>query len=306
MKKLIAFILCILICVSFVACEQEETDKGGQALSGEKISSTNDDDSDTSPSHSSSEPDTRKKASDAYKAVLSNAMTLRNSSGKDVYFQDILRINTYESANLPQQSAVDMDGDKIEEFIIKDSYRYRTIVLHYEKGIVYGFEFDSDTMQYIYKDGAFYWIHYSSSFGREYGVSKISFEGEKLKFQELCRNEGYSKYYVGGTEVTQEVYQEFMNDYTLSDQLEFKEIDISLFNEGKALELASKHWDIKQGEFDEENGYRYRMTVYKDGNYYRVCLYHFVNNTYYEHIKCLWVNIDTGAVSIPNQPHAKG
>ncbi|MBE6548940.1 MAG: hypothetical protein E7670_00755 [Ruminococcaceae bacterium] len=310
MKKILAFTLCFLMCLSLFSCEKG-TDKMNEKTTDEttyasdKASTSKNNGVNKAPS-TQTKPTLSKKelAMKAYIAVLNNERTLKyplhNSKEFDeIYIKKIYNFGQYNNAT---QAIIDMDKDGIDEMIVVNNGK--KVILHYENDLVYGFDFLYDAMQTLYADGSFSWRHYENNIN-EYGVSRISFVNGRLKFQELYRNENYHKFYVDGVEVTEEKYYEYIGQ-NQKTAIEFTPIDMSALNEGKAIELASKHWNIENGSFDEETGYRYRFDAYRDGEKYHVCLYWFVDNTYYENLKCVMVDITTGEISQSNTIHAKG
>ena len=97
--------------------------------------------------------------------------------------------------------------------------------------------------------------------------------------------------------------------------IKFTSFDISFLdsNELKAIELASEYWGIKDGDFDSERGFRYRIICdgklngsENTGDQYSVSLYRFVYNSYYEHYRIAYINIDTGEILIDEYPDGKG
>ena len=305
MKKILAFILCLLLCICLLSCEKLAVPTGGQSISSdlpeEKAPSSQNNNENKSPLFSDSTAVKNALAKKAYEAVLKSERTLCLSNASEVYFSDIFYFDRYDT---PLQAVIDMDRDGIEEMLFRNSDAEKTVLLHYENDTVYGYTFDRCAMQLIFEDGSFSWSYFSG-FGDEYGVSRISFVDGRLKFQELVRTEAYLKFYLNGVEFTAEQYAKYRETITQT-AINFTPLDLSLLNEGKALAIASEHWGVKQGEFDAETGYRYRLTVCKDGEHYRVCLYWFVRNSYYEHLKCAWVDVKTGEISAPDYPDAKG
>lgn len=309
MKKILAFTLCFLMCLSLFSCEKD-TDKMNEKTTDEttyasdKASTSKNNGVNKAPS-TQTKPTLSKKelAMQAYNAVLNNELILHypthnSTSIKELYLKDIYSSDQYYNTTY---AMIDMDQDGIEEMVIANSSE--KVILRYENDIVYGFEFSYNSMKQIYTDGSFSWSYYGNP--SEYGVSKLSLAGGKKKFQELYRTENYEKFYIEGTEVTSDEYFKYVEE-NQNSEVTFKPLDLSLLNEGKAIEIASKHWQINQGDFEAETGYRYRFNAYKEGDKYHVCLERFVNNSYYENVKCVAVDITTGEISQSNTIHAKG
>ncbi|MBO5415582.1 MAG: hypothetical protein J6A83_03000 [Clostridia bacterium] len=303
MKKILAFIICILIFASLIACEKEKSPEGEQSKSATALILNNSDDESDGGNPS---PNTQTLAHQAFVAALNNELTIRysvsNSSGtSDIYLKDIMYTPTSSTLT---HATVDMDGDGTDEMVLR--YGNTKILLKYDNGIVYGFYFSSSAMENIYSNGSFSWSYYGDQ--NSYGLSRISFANGKLKIRELCRYDydGNYTYYIGGAEVTYEEYWDYREQNT-NESVPFTSLDISLLDEGKAIAIASEKLGISEGDFDEETGYRYHFNAYKFGNSYHVELSWFVaNEAHYQTLKCVLVDISTGEISPCNEPHAKG
>lgn len=306
MKNILAFIICILICASLIACEKGKSPEEEQAKSATALILNNSDDESDGGNPSLN---TQSLANQAFMSVLNNELPIcysesNASNGSDIYLKNII-YNT-SSFNV-LHATVDMDGDGIDEMVLRDSNK--KILLKYDNGIVYGFYFSSHAMGNIYSDGSFSWYHYGDSTApSSYGVSRLSFSDGKLKFQELCRRVELTTYiyYIGGVEVTEDKYWDYINQNT-NETVIFTSIDVSLLNEGKAIAIASEDFGIKEGDFDTQTGYRYHFYAYKSGDLYHVELYWFITNqARYETVKCVFVNISTGEIFPCDEDHAKG
>lgn len=339
MKKLLAFLLCLLTVLSFVACDRE--DVPGEIPSAEDLSNQTPPPSEnttdqTPPSENTTDqtspaggenpdPDTpsdelllaNARAKEAYAAVIWNERKMYYPSRreeekpseiylekKETYLDHIYTASQYKP-NL--QAMVDMDGDGIDEMILS-YYTYYTndyIILHFENNDVYGFDEEMGT---IYSDGSFSWSCQTPQFGYEYGISRMTFVNGLPKYQELCRVEGDTNFYLDGTRVTEEQYQAYMEENERTP-VSFVPFDISLLdeNEARALALAEAYWGIKDGDFNENTGCRYRVICHgKRGDEYQISLYYFEENTYYEHLEAALVNIETGTIWIDEYPDGKG
>ena len=334
MKKYISFLLCLIMLLSLVSCDNTETndtitsdtedtnieidttqettaessDNETESNNKQETSSEITDSDDPSipeePPLSAPEP-----VRQAFDAVLKNEATLiykiYNYPNTERYLQEIFNLTLSDA---PLQALVDMDEDGIYEIVLTKASTYDNdkILLRYYNGAVYGYSFGQSQMSQVYADGSFSWTNSDNDIGiSESGISRLSFDGTELKFKELLRTEHISRFYIEGVEVTQDEY----NDHLASRpqaSANYTLFDMSSWNVSKALEMASEYWGIAHGSFDEETGFRYRMHVYKDGTQYRVCLYWLKNNYWYEHLKCVLVDITTGEVSIPEYPDAKG
>lgn len=305
MKKTLALLLCFLMLASLASC------KGGNDPTETTAATTTEDIADGGGGSGSNKSHTtiltqKERVQLAFDEVIAGEKAMIYE-GSERYIWDALKNGTTSSDTIYSFVEVDMDGDRIDELIIKLSppgYAEENLLLHYEDSVVYGFSFDYDALGNICPDGSFRWYTYNYDWGSEYGYSKLSFDKGSLRFTELCRNESYHHYYIDGKEVTLAQYESYIKQH-FNNSLEFKDMDISKLGAGKAIQLAEAYWGIKQGSFDEETGYRYKLTanlyskkIGEHGYYdYCVCLYKFiVNDSYYKHSDCLRINIETGEI----------
>ena len=294
MKKWIALLLCLVTILSLSSCviNIHAPDKNDDVV--------NDPNADPQVSEND-------RIREAYGAVLRNESTLYyplldSPTPYESYFRDI---RGAKDAPL-SQALIDMDGNGTEELIL--SFDRFLILLWYENNAVYATDFEHEAMETVYTDGSFFWRNNSSPFGNEQGISRISFANGQKKFQELCRKEGESLFYVDGVRVTKEQYENYLekNERT---PVEFTLCDTSFFNPEvtKALALASAHWGIRDGDFEEETGYRYRIVCTdRVGEIYKISLYRFINNSYYLHMETADVNVETEEITICPYPDGKG
>lgn len=300
MKKILVLMLCFMLFLGLCSCDTEDLSGGDN----QTITEVSDDQSSKGNKSNSSKSKLSEKelAMQAYDAVLKNEIPMLYETGEELYLKDVF---SFEQDELPVQTVVDMDQDGIDEIITDVSSGKIRFLLHYESGRVYGFSFSYDSMSTIYTDGSFYWYYYGYLYER--GCSRISFEGEKLKFEEIYRVLDFDRFYIGGKQVTPDEFYEYRENNPQTE-VEFVPMDISLWEQGKAIALASEYWGVTEGSFDEETGYRYHLTYSKNyyDNTYEVCLYWFVENSYYEHLEHVWVDVSTGEVAISNELHGKG
>lgn len=306
MKKITAFLLCILMAFASVSCHTNNDDAG--------ISSTDSTDhiAESEDLEKDSAEDTldeqNERAWQAFCAVIKNEELMyypvrNHSAPEECYFNKI-----WTAKNNPTgQAMVDMDQDGIKELILEYYQVGRLIILHYKDGRVYGRDVSRESMNPIYTDGSFAWKHESGRFGKEYGISRISFPNGKPKNQELCRVENDAAYYLNGVRVAPAEYKDYIES-TVRTPVTFEPFTIILPTSAteKALALASEYWGIKDGDFDPETGYRYRVVVQMENDPgFQISLYCFTSNSYYEHLAIAFVNIDTGEVTVEEYPEGK-
>ena len=293
-----------------ISCCNDVNDDGEKKHDKPKESST---DTLELPNHGQSENNTMSKqdkiAWQAYCAVIRNERAIYRQPVYSTIMPSPSYLNEYlGNRNPTEQAVVDMDQDGISELILKYSYTNDLIILHYENDRVYCYNILQKNTT-IYTDGSFAWENYSDNFGREFGISRISYHDGRPKYQELCRVErNYNMYYVNGTPVTEEEYDNYIEN-TPRTSITFHPIDTSLLNTkgNKALNLASEYWGIKNGDFDPQSGARYKLYVeeYAESKY-AVYLYTSIPGFNYEYIAIAYVNIDTEDIMEIKYPNGKG
>lgn len=320
MKKYVAFLLCLMMILSLFSCNiknantPESSDNMTAGTTTQMPPNNHTEDStDSVPTESATESPSNTESVQNELAWQAYGMAIRNeikiyypllsSPPKEIYLKNVCGM---EKSNPTRQALVDMDKDGINELIL--DYKSFFILLHFENGFVYATDFHLKSMETIYTDGSFSWSHHDDVFGYEYGISRVSFVNGIKKVEELCRIEGDSNFFINGVPVTIEQYSDYIA-HANRTPIRFTPFAIPLLNsnELRAIELASAHWGIQNGDFDSERGFRYRI-VYSGtiGNLYRVSLYRFVYNSYYEHLEIASVNIDTEKISIEKYPDGKG
>ena len=106
----------------------------------------------------------------------------------------------------------DIDADGFPELILdladSEGYTFGYELLRYENGIVYGFGFVLRAMLEITLEGD---IATSGGAG-DNGWYTLRFSANQVEYRETCRMQstnGYTQYFIGGTEVTDTDYQSF-------------------------------------------------------------------------------------------------
>lgn len=158
-------------------------------------------------------------------------------------------------------------------------------------------------VQDFYTDGTFSWQDTTAD-GPEYGLSRMIFDGYEWQTEELWRvvNDGESDaaYYVGGKRATKEVFDAAVreSDTTRATFSAFEPSRQKAISRYEAEAIASKHWNIKTGDVNQENGFRYLIAVVSDDNgQYNVYLKWLVEGGHYSTVDQITVNATTGEVS---------
>ena len=317
MKKYIAFLLCLIMLLSLVSCNETNDELDAQLSDDAENTTVQETSKNTivSDNKEDSVIDTvqNRQARQAYGMALRNEIKiyypiLDSMTPAETYFE---RICGVKKGNPTRQALIDMDKDGIQELIL--AYEYFYILLHFENGMVYGTDFDLNSMETIYTDGSFAWSHTDDIFGYECGISRFSLVNGIIKVEELCRAEENSKFFISGIQITKKQYDDYLNKRERTP-IAFTAFDITAFdttfldnNELKAIKLASEYWGIKDGDFDPK-GLRYRIICKRkiDEKWYEVSLYRFVYNSYYEHLEIAKVNIETKEIKITKYPDGRG
>lgn len=312
MKKYIAILLCLIMLLSLVSCNETNDELDAQLSDDAENTTVQETPKNTivPDNKEDSVIDTvqNEQARQAYGMALRNEIKiyypiLDSMTPAEIYFE---RICGVEKGNPTRQTLIDMDQDGVQELVL--AYEYFYILLHFENGMVYGTDFDLNSMETMYTDGSFAWSHTDDIFGYECGISRFSFVNGLKKVEELCRTEGNSKFFISGIQVTKKQYNDYLNKSERTP-IAFTAFDTAFLynNEWKAIKLASEYWGIKDGDFDPQ-GLRYRIICKRkiDERWYEVSLYRFVYNSYYEHLEIATVNIETKEIKITKYPDGRG
>ena len=313
MKKYITFLLCLIMLLSLVSCNETNDELDAQLSDDAENTTVQETPENTivPDNKEDSVIDTvqNEQARQAYGMALRNEIKiyypiLDSMTPAETYFE---RMCGVEKGTPTRQTLIDMDKDGVQELVL--AYEYFYILLHFENGMVYGTDFHLSSMETIYTDGSFSWSHTDDIFGYECGISRVSFVNGIKKVEELCRIEGDSKFFIGGVQVTKDKYYDYL-DESERTPITFTTFDTDFLdgNELKAIKIASDYWGINDGDFDSERGFRYRVICKRkiDERWYEISLYRFVYNSYYEHQEIATVNIETKEIKVTPYPDGKG
>ena len=313
MKKYITFLLCLIMLLSLVSCNETNDELDAQLSDDAENTTVQETPENTivPDNKEDSVIDTvqNEQARQAYGMALRNEIKiyypiLDSMTPAETYFE---RICGVEKGNPTRQTLIDMDNDGIKELIL--AYNGFFILLHFENDIVYATDFNFASMGTIYTDGSFAWGYIGGIFGYECGISRVSFVNGIKKVEELCRTEGDSKFFIGGVQVTKDKYYDYL-DESERTPITFTTFDTDFLdgNKLKAIKIASDYWGINDGDFDSERGLRYRVICKRkiDERWYEISLYRFVYNSYYEHLEIATVNIETKEIQVTPYPDGKG
>ena len=253
MKKLVAFLLCLIMILSLFSCMSNENQNDLSSNENTSLSDVNDDSTDDD--NTTLQLSKAEDAMNMYEAVLENEIKVYEIDTQEYNYLADCR-TPYESILLRdcgnlRYAYTDIDGDSTEELVIdcRD-----TLILRYYEGIVYLYSFTFRQLSHLYIDGSYSWNHTGENF--EYGVSRIYFEGTELKTNELYRivNDGEpnAEYYMEGKQVTEKELLKNIND-GLEFRLQFDPLEVSWQKEitsEEALQIASEYWGTEDGFTD--------------------------------------------------------
>ena len=203
MKKLIAVLLCIAICLSFAGCQkpgkQEEKPTEQQT---EKP---------TENPREALEKVLNKEASFTFKSLVFDEVTEENL--------EKFRFVTEYSVNnafLPViYSYVDFDSDGVEELLIAEMGLHFYLILRYDNGKVNGYILERLSAQEIKTDGSFVVSWHK---GPE-SVNRVRFDGLECELTELaCKDETENTYTLKGKTATKEIVESFFADWKSSGE----------------------------------------------------------------------------------------
>ncbi len=210
-------------------------------------------------------------------------------------------LRTLKESETLKKTVLDMDGDGTNEIVISNGSDH--IVLRYESGKVFIFDFTFRSLYHLKTDGSFAW---NAEAGTIYGESKLTFTDGKVQTKELWRivNDGEpnAEYYIGTKKVTHEEILNYLEDLpkTLA---EFQPLEASWVREislDDALKIASEHWNISDGDVDEETGYRFALLPKESGNEnYLIALSWLVEYTHFSTLDMIEIDANTGEIVKP-------
>ncbi|MBQ8389229.1 MAG: hypothetical protein IJX46_09935 [Clostridia bacterium] len=214
MKKLLAFILAAIFAVTpLLGCGAPND---GDTPSTTEPEVSGDPEGDLPPLYAGEEPQRPEYIINPF-MIPDVYLTLLTENGSFELDGAEIRINDYRfpTKETPINNqyvkfyTLDMDGDGEYELILSDSIEGDELLLHEDGGKIKGYSFSGDEM---------YGIHLNGSFGRYgdnlYSNVRLKFTENGIEYVELARREsvfeGEDKYFVGGEEVTEDEYDDYV------------------------------------------------------------------------------------------------
>ena len=323
MKKYIALLLCLIMALSLLSCN-------------------NDVDPDQTTPESSSQneeetaPSEQEISMEMYLSAIRGEIDVIDNDLGSTKLQDI----SFPSDNMRfgdcyilYKYITDLDGDGIDEFIIQ-SENQDHIILRYYQNSVYSYCFESNSFRHLNTDGSFYWRDGTEEEHIVKGCSRISFDGATLITEEIYSlrytvppyytDEAADEYYLNGEKTDREGFLEYYNKYG-EIWTSFSPLDISCeypISAEDAYNIAVKYWRLNsEGEGALGTTIMSKAILlekpYGDSGYYRIGLklehyYHHSDgwesgSPHYEYIyKELLVDAFTGETIIPSDSDGEG
>ena len=246
----------------------------------------------------------------AYEAVLScdEKMWADETVGEPLplyYLKDFkLSGVRLDETDVLQYATLDINGDGLNECIV-NGFSNENLLLYYYDGHVY---FTTVIAYYegLHTDGSYAWND-TTAVGHEYGEFQLVFDGDAWESKTLWRvvndSQTDADYYVGDEQVSREVLSAYTRNRAAT-AVAFSPFVPSwqkAVSRQEAEEIASEHWNIKTGDVDTGNGFRYRIVILTDdnGNYKGVLqwLVEGIQYSHYSMVDEIVIDSTTGEVS---------
>lgn len=252
MKKYIAFLLCLIMILSLISCDINNNHEDLSSNENGGLSDVNDDstnDDNITPSVSENE-----KAMQMYEAAINDEICVIDEHLGEIKLKacrvpsNNVRI---DECNFLTKSILDLDGDGVDEFVIKSS-DYDHIILRYYNGKVYSYGFYINQLN---TDGTFYWSDSSVTGDWSGGLNKIISEGETLITKNIYRlkfskNPTQYEYFIEGKVVTSDEYYDYRAHHYPKESMKFSQFELTspyLITAEEAWNLANEYWDHQDG-----------------------------------------------------------
>ena len=187
MKKLMVIFMCLVMCVSFVGCNNTEKQNDEAKETLQRV--------------------LEKEQTFTAKTIAFSDKTTEQTLEK-YHFQTI--DNAYYSFVLKQYAFVDMDNDNIDELVILDVKITYYLVLHYENEKVYGYNIGARSLIDLRTDGSFM----TSSAGGISSIGNMCFDGSECKvINKALANDYDQEYFIDGKKTDQKTSKKYFDDW---------------------------------------------------------------------------------------------
>ncbi len=185
-KKLIAIFMCLVICLSFVGCNNTEKQNNEAKETLQRV--------------------LEKELSFTYKCLVFDKVT-EESLEKFNFHTGYSALNPF----VPQGYAyVDFDSDGIEELLIVDATLNFFLILRYDNENVNGYILENISLQEIKTDGSFLTDRYNSYTA----VSRVSFDGLDCAVTNLAyKDDSANAYLLNQKSATRDEVEKYFDDW---------------------------------------------------------------------------------------------
>ena len=261
MKKYIAFLLCLIMILSFVSCGSNEDQDD---LSSNENGGSSDVDDGTNGDNVTMPISEAEKAMQMYEAAIRGEIYVVDEQFGEISLNDCRFLTnnvTVGECKFINKAILDMDGDGINEYIIQAQDEADHIVLHYYDGKVYSYSFGVTEFRHLNTNGTFYWFSNSNHWVG--GLSRLVFNDSSISIEKMYEvniyeDEDKDAYYIEGKPVTREefgeqydYYKYYSTDCIVRKSFSPLEINCSYpISSERALEIASGYWGVSDWDYD--------------------------------------------------------
>ena len=202
MKKLIAILLCIAICLSFVGCQKpgKQEEKPTEKQTEKPLETP------TENPREVLEKVLNKEASFTFKSLVFDEVTEENLEK----FRFVTEYSVHNAFLPVIYSYVDFDSDGVEELLVAEMGLHFYLILRYDNGKVNGYILERLSAQEIKTDGSFVVSWHK---GPE-SVNRVQFDGLECELTELaCKDETENIYTLKGKTATKETVESYIADW---------------------------------------------------------------------------------------------
>ena len=186
MKKIIAIFMCLVLCLSFVGCNNTEKQNEEAKETLQRV--------------------LEKEHSFTYKCLVFDKVT-EESLEKFSFPTESNAINAF----VPQgYTYIDFDSDGIEELLIVDVTLKYFLILRYDDKNVNGYILENINLQDVKTDGSFSIVRYNSYTT----ISKVSFDGYDCEVTNIAyKNYSSNTYQLNEKSATKDEVEQYFDDW---------------------------------------------------------------------------------------------
>ena len=259
MKRYIALLLCLVMTISMFSCDVTEKNKGAESSTApieEQPEKDVTEGEETTDSTESTQITEAERAMQMYEAAIRGEICVVDKEQGESKLEDCC----FPSNDLPlgrcdilYKAILDMDGDGINEYVIK-SPDHECIILRYYNDKVYSYWLDTVDFYNFNTNGSFHWYDSLEEDEWACGLSKLVFEGSTLNVKSVysmkySSNPTKYEYFIGGEAVTIDEYYTYRADIWY-ERVKFSQFELMPrypITAQQAWNLANIYWDNQDG-----------------------------------------------------------